>query len=189
MGIKFPIQPQYNYILMRKIFSVILLLFAMNASAQELNKKMEDPNRHKEVMVNICTREGITTFEEFKASYDPNYADYKPDSAILKELGKLTKGKKITIVLGTWCGDSKYQVPHFLKMADALKLDDSDITFIAVDGSKKAENGLIDKLDIQRVPTFIINDKKGVEIGRIIETPKETLEKDMLKILTAAKTK
>ena len=80
-------------------------------------------------------------------------------------------------------------MPHFLKLADALKLSDSDITFIAVDGSKKAENGLIDKMKITNVPTFIFTDKKGTEIGRITETPKETLEKDMLKILTQAKAK
>lgn len=174
---------------MKTIFSAILFLFVMNASAQELNKKIEDPTRHKQVMVNICTREGITTFEEFKASYDPNYAAYQVDSTTLKELSKLAKGKKITIVLGTWCGDSKYQVPHFLKLADALSLSDKEITFIAVDGTKKAENGLIDKLKIERVPTIIFNDKKGNEIGRITESPKETLEKDMLKILTEDKTK
>lgn len=174
---------------MKKIISALLLLFAMNASAQELNKKMEDPNRHKEVMLNICTREAITSFEEFKASYDPNYAAYKVDSTLLKELGKVVKGKKITIVLGTWCGDSKLQVPHFLKVADALSLSEKDITFIAVDGAKKAENGLIDKMKITNVPTFIFTDKKGTEIGRITESPKETLEKDMLKILAEAKTK
>ena len=174
---------------MKSILSAILLLFVMNASAQELNKKIEDPTRHKEVMLNICSREGITTFAEFKASYDPNYESYKVDSTLLKELGKAAKGKKITIVLGTWCGDSKYQVPNFLKIADALHLSDNDITFIAVDGAKKAENGLIDKLKIEHVPTFIFNDKKGIEIGRIIESPKETLEKDMLKILTGEKAK
>ncbi|MBP8067169.1 MAG: thioredoxin family protein [Pedobacter sp.] len=175
---------------MKTILSTALLLFfAMHLSAQELNKKMEDPTKHKEVMLNICTREGITTFDEFKASYDPNYAAYKVDSTLIKELGKLAKGKKITIVLGTWCGDSKYQVPNFLKVADALNLSDNDITIIAVDGTKKAENGLIDKLKIERVPTFIFNDKKGVEIGRITESPKETLEKDMLKILTEVKAK
>ncbi|MGF1925884.1 MAG: thioredoxin, partial [Bacteroidia bacterium] len=107
---------------MKNIVSAILLLFAMNASAQELNKKMEDPTKHKEVMLNICTREGITTFEEFKASYDANYETYKVDSTVVEELKKLVKGKKVTIVLGTWCGDSKYQVPNFLKIADALKL-------------------------------------------------------------------
>lgn len=174
---------------MKNLFSLILCLFIMKANAQTLNKKMEDPNRHKEVMINVCTREGITTFDEFKASYEPNYASYKVDSTVLKDLEKNLKGKKVTIVLGTWCGDSKYQVPNFLKIADALHMSDKDITFIAVDGSKHAENGLIDQLKIERVPTFIFTDKKGTEIGRITESPKESLEKDMLKIISTEKAK
>lgn len=165
---------------MKNIISAILLLFAMNVSAQELNKKMEDPNRHKEVMLNICTREGITTFPEFKESYDSNYATYKPDSTSFAQLTELLKDKKITIVLGTWCGDSKHQVPDFLKVMDALKVNENKITYICVDGNKKAENGLIDNMKITNVPTFIFTDKKGVEVGRITERPKETLEKDML---------
>lgn len=172
---------------MRKILTAIIILFAMNAGAQELNKKIEDPNRHKQVMLNQCTREGITSFPEFKESYDPNYKSYTPDSTSFNELSKLLKGKKVTIVLGTWCGDSKFQVPHFLKIMDALKIDEDKISFIAVDGSKHAENGLIDNLKITNVPTFIFTDKKGVEVARITERPTETLEKDMLKVLAVTK--
>ncbi|RZK60085.1 MAG: thioredoxin [Pedobacter sp.] len=172
---------------MKNLLTALILLFAMNAGAQELNKKIEDPNRHKQVMLNECTREGITSFAEFKESYDPNYASYKPDSAAFADLSQLLKGKKITIVLGTWCGDSKYQVPHFLKIMDGLKVDGDKIKFIAVDGAKKAENGLIDSLKITNVPTFIFTNKKGKEVGRITEHPKETLEKDMVKILAVTK--
>ncbi|TKC10620.1 thioredoxin family protein [Pedobacter polaris] len=168
---------------MKNVLTGLILLFAMNASAQDLNKTIEDPNRHKQVMLNLCTREAITSFAEFKASYDPNYAAYKPDSTAFTELSKLLKGKNVTIVLGTWCGDSKYQVPHFLKIMDALKVDENRITFIGVDGAKHAENGLIDSLKITNVPTFIFNDKKGKEVARITERPTETLEKDMLKVL------
>ena len=170
---------------MKNIFTALILLLAINAGAQELNKKIEDPNRHKQVMLNVCTREGITSFAEFKESYDPNYKAYVPDSTSLPELGKMLKGKKITIVLGTWCGDSKFQVPHFLKIMDALKIDEDKITFIAVDGTKKAENGLIDNLKITNVPTFIFTDKKGVEVGRVTERPQQTLEKDMLVVLAS----
>jgi thiol-disulfide isomerase/thioredoxin len=49
-------------------------------------------------------------------------------------LGKLLKGKKMTIVLGSWCGDSKFQVPNFLKIMDAVKFDGDKLSFIAVDG-------------------------------------------------------
>lgn len=168
---------------MKNFIAVLILLFAVNAKAQqELNKKIEDPNKHKEVMINKCTRAALTSFPEFKESYDLNYNYYKVDSAALKELGEALKGTKITIVLGTWCDDSKFQVPRFLKIIDQLNLPTEKLTFIAVDGLKKAENGLIDNMNIEHVPTFIFSNKKGEEIGRIVESPKETLEKDILKL-------
>jgi thiol-disulfide isomerase/thioredoxin len=156
----------------------------MSAGAQEMNKKIEDPTRHKQVLLNQCTREGLTSFPEFKESYDTNYAAYKVDSTLLKNLRAVLKGREVTIVLGTWCGDSKFEVPNFLKIMDAVNFDASKIKFIAVDGTKHAENGLIDSLKITNVPTFIFTDKKGTEVGRITEHPKESLEKDMVKQLT-----
>ncbi len=48
---------------------------------------------------------------------------------------------------------------------------------------KKAAPGLIDELEIEMVPTFIImNGNK--EIGRIVESPVNTLEEDLVEILT-----
>lgn len=173
---------------MKNILTGLILLFAMHTNAQNINKKMVDPNRNIEVMINKCTRAAITSFAEFKSSYDPFYSSYVPDSTSLPMLSKVLNHKKVTIVLGTWCGDSKYQVPHFLKIMDALKVKEDDITFIGVDGAKHAENGILDNLKITNVPTFIFSDKDGKEVARITERPTETLEKDMLKIL-AVKTK
>lgn len=168
---------------MKNIFTALILFFAIGANAQDFNKTIEDPNRHKQVMLNSCTRDSVTSFPEFKASYDANYGNYKVDSTVVTEISKLMKGKKVTIVLGTWCGDSKYQVPNFLKIMDAAKIGEESMKFIGVDGMKKAENGLIDSLNITRVPTFIFTDKKGKEVARITERPTETLEKDMVKLL------
>lgn len=174
---------------MKNLLLTLILLFAMKVNAQDLNKTIEDTTKHKQVLLNKCTREGLVNFPEFKESYDFNYGYYKTDSNTLKNVVKLLTDKKIIIVLGTWCDDSKYQVSNFLKIMDVLKVSETQLTFIAVDGNKKAENGLIDNLNITQVPTFIFTNKKGVEIGRITETPKETLEKDLLKILSAPKTK
>lgn len=168
---------------MKNLITAIILLFAMKAGAQELNKKIEDPTRHKQVMLNQCTREGITSFPEFKESYDANYESYKVDSTALAALTKSLMNKQVTIVLGTWCGDSKYQVPNFLKILDAVKFNPSAIKYIAVDGSKHAENGLIDNMKITNVPTFIFTDQKGNEVARITEHPQESLEKDMIRLL------
>ncbi|WAC40785.1 thioredoxin family protein [Pedobacter sp. SL55] len=172
---------------MKYLFTIIIGLFFMTTNAQEINKKLEDQIKHKQIMLNECSREGLVEFPEFKASYDANYENYKVDSASLPQLTKLMKDKKIKVVLGTWCGDSKYQVPNFLKITDAVQVNEKNISFIAVDGAKKAENGLLDGLDIQRVPTFIITDKKGKEIGRIVESPKKSIELDLIEILTVKK--
>ncbi|WP_316796943.1 thioredoxin family protein [Pedobacter agri] len=167
---------------MKILLSITLIVLAMNVSAQEVNKKIHDQARNKDVLINVCTREGITTFPEFKEMYDPIYAAYVPDAATMIELKKLVKKEKIKIVFGTWCGDSKVNVPNFFKVLDALQFKEKNVEIIAVDGSKKAENGIIDGLDIQRVPTFIVYDKKGKELGRIVEHPKATLEADLLEI-------
>jgi thiol-disulfide isomerase/thioredoxin len=163
---------------MKNIVLTIILLFAMKVNAQDLNKKIEDTIKHKQVLINQCNRAGLTSFPEFKESYDFNYGYYKVDTNSVKILSKLTKDKTIKVILGTWCEDSKFQVPNFIKLLDALKISEDQVKFIAVDGNKKVEDGSIDKLKIEKVPTFIIGDKMGNEIGRITESPKETLEKE-----------
>jgi len=82
-------------------------------------------------------------------------------------------------VLGTWCSDSQEQVPGFFKVLDKIRFDKKNVQMIAVDSAKEA--GIIDLVNynIQKVPTFIIY-RKGREIGRIIEKPYMTLEKDLL---------
>jgi len=169
---------------MKHISTLILILFAFTANAQKMNKKIEDPTKNRAILINHCTREALVNFPEIKERYDVEYPAYKPDSITVDSLRPLVKDQKITIVLGTWCGDSKLQVPHFFKILDALGIPEKNITLICVDGLKKAENGLIDSLDIQRVPTFIFYNKDKKETGRIIESPHASLEKDMLLILS-----
>lgn len=168
---------------MKNFFTMILLSFTIQAAAQEMNQKIHDSHLNKEVMLNLCTREELASFPEMKEVYTSGYAAYSPDPAILSTLKTLIKGKKVTIVMGTWCGDSKLQVPHFYKIMDLAGVPAAAITLICVDGEKKAGKGLIDHLKIERVPTFIFTENNQ-EIGRITESPLSTLEEDSIKILT-----
>ena len=56
------------------------------------------------------------------------------------------------------------------------------LTLIGVSREKKGLSNEAEGLDIEFVPTFIFY-KDGKEIGRIVETPAESLEKDLLKIV------
>lgn len=134
-------------------------------------------------MLNLCTREELVSFPAMKEVYITEYNSYQPDPATIALLKPLISQHKLTIVMGTWCGDSKLQVPHFYKVMDAAGVNEADITLICVNEEKKAENGLIDQLDIERVPTFIFFENNR-ETGRITELPISTFEKDSVKILT-----
>ena len=112
------------------------------------------------------------------------YDDYQINSeSINKLLGVTHDGLTIKIVLGTWCPDSRREVPRFMKILDLWKFPMERLTLIGVDNAKLSPVGEYEKLDIQRVPTFIIY-KNNIEAGRIIENPATSLEQDIVNILT-----
>jgi thiol-disulfide isomerase/thioredoxin len=116
--------------------------------------------------------------------YVSGYEDYKynPDAVDkLKEIGK--SDLAIKIVMGTWCPDSRREVPRFMRILNASNFATDKIQLIGVDNEKNSPIENFDSLNIQRVPTFIIY-KNNIEIGRIIENPTTSLEQDMVNILT-----
>ena len=58
-----------------------------------------------------------------------------------------------------------------------------NLELVAVDRSKKTPDNLQEGFNIIRVPTFIFY-KNGEEIGRFVEYPRETVEEDILKIVS-----
>lgn len=110
--------------------------------------------------------------------------EYKPEEAVLDQLRKTTGDDlSILIVMGTWCPDSRREVPRFMRIVEEIGFPADRIVFVGVDNTKLAPVGGYDTLNIERVPTFIFLRNK-VEAGRIIETPVTSLEQDMQNILT-----
>lgn len=169
---------------MKKLLLLLLCAFALNVNAQELNKHFMDATRNQEILVNSCSRDGLTSFAGFKPNYDTNYANYKSDSLRIDSLKAIPKDYQLTVVLGTWCGDSKLQVPNLFKVLDQASIPTDNMQIIAVDGTKKVQNNSLDGLNITRVPTIIVRNKDGVEMGRITERPVVSLEADLLKIVS-----
>jgi len=116
--------------------------------------------------------------------YIKGYDEYQFNSDAINKLQDISKDNlTIKIVMGTWCPDSRREVPRFMRILDLWKFPVPMVTFIGVDNAKLSPVGEYDKLDIQRVPTFIIY-KNNIEAGRIIENPTTSLEQDMVNILT-----
>jgi thiol-disulfide isomerase/thioredoxin len=124
------------------------------------------------------------TFEPHSTWYIKGFDDYQYNTDVINKLLDINKdGVTIKIVLGTWCPDSRREVPRFMRVLDVWQFPATKITFIGVDNAKLSPIGDYSKLDIQRVPTFIIY-KNNIEAGRIIENPVTSLEQDMVNILT-----
>ena len=170
---------------MKNLISIIFssCIFIASISAQELNQRVFDEKSKTDILIGLCDRDGLLT-TDFVDNYNDEYAKYEIDKKIINELKETVKGVKCVIVLGTWCDDSKKQLPRFLKIVDIIGNPFEEIKMIALDRDKKApEMEVHDQYSIEKVPTFIFyhGDK---EIGRIIETPAESLENDLLQIVT-----
>jgi tetratricopeptide (TPR) repeat protein len=115
------------------------------------------------------------------------YENYQPDNAILEKLKKLPlKEYTFEIFFGSWCGDSRRDVPRFIKITDMLGVPAAHVKLIAVgldDQYKQAPGGETNNRGIYRVATFVVS-KQGKEINRITEHAVHTLEHDLLDILT-----
>lgn len=89
------------------------------------------------------------------------------------------------VFLGTWCSDSRREVPRFLKIMDQAGITADRIRLYGVDRAKESGDGMAGRYAISRVPTFILL-RGGEELGRIVEHPVTTLEGDLLDILSRA---
>ena len=162
---------------------IISALFCTNILAQEYNTVTVDEKTDKPMLI------GYTTLEAFKDTsfswwWNSAYNMYDVDSTAVEELKVNLEDVDIKLVMGTWCSDSRTEVPHFYKILDEINYPEDKVTLINVNRDMQGLENEVEGLDINFVPTFIFY-KYGEEMGRIIEMPYETLEKDMLELLTA----
>ena len=154
------------------------MIFSCNNS---INKKNSEPEEYTDI---------IGVFERKELSNNPhaewfnqNYSDYNLDKETLNKLKPLFKDIEITVFMGTWCSDSRKEIPVFFKLIDKLRINENSIELIGMTLEKTTPDSLELDQNLINVPTFIFK-KDGKEINRIVEFPLETIEKDILEILT-----
>lgn len=113
--------------------------------------------------------------------------EYLPSQKIINQIRKNMQPLSVDVFLGTWCSDSRREVPAFFKIIDESGIGNKmKINLWAVDRNKTLKNGLAQKCKIEFVPTFVFYES-GKEIGRIVEMPEGLLEEDMLNIINHAR--
>ncbi|MDI9308661.1 MAG: thioredoxin family protein [Limnohabitans sp.] len=156
---------------MKKIFLAIVFCF----SFVMLNAQTKSDNI---ILKGIVTATELENYSWFKKNYD----NYIPKENVIKAL-QSHKDATIKVFFGTWCDDSQNVVPTLLKVLDNMGYDKSKITLIALDKNKKSPEGFEKNMNVFKVPTIVVI-KNEENSDRIVETPIETIEEDLLKIMT-----
>ncbi|ABM23360.1 MULTISPECIES: thioredoxin family protein [Shewanella] len=114
--------------------------------------------------------------------FTEGYKSYQVDTAAIAPLKNIKEPTEIIVIIGTWCPDCHRETPRFIRIMEEVANPNIKVTYIGVDRTKKDPEGLAAKYEFTRIPTFIIQ-QQGKEIGRIIERPTTSLEKDLAEIL------
>lgn len=163
---------------MKKILLILLPFIFINCSPT--GKIIS--NENEKIMIGKATKSDLEK-APFDSWYTSGFNDYKPNEEVTNQLKDKVINITVTIFMGTWCEDSHNHVPDFYKVLEACQFKERGITLIAMDKNKTTPENLEAGSNITNVPTFIFYEK-GVEIGRIVESPKVSLEQDMLDILS-----
>ncbi|MGB8959610.1 MAG: thioredoxin family protein [Candidatus Aminicenantales bacterium] len=109
-------------------------------------------------------------------------AAYQPKPEALDKLRGLGREVRIEVYFGSWCSDSMAHVSAFFKILDLVDTPLLQPVYFGVPEAKDKRAPYIEGKDIVKLPTFIVI-VDGREAGRIVETPKKTVEEDLVTIL------
>ena len=178
------IEPQWS-----KRINIIILILAMisfglfSLNSSDIAEEMfEDPNTGKPMLLGLIAIEELQQ-DPFSEWYQIEFESYEVDTELINAIDNPSQ-YSYEIFLGTWCADSRREVPRMEKILSQMDIDMANVLIVAVDRDKISPNRQEEGKDIRYVPTLIVS-KNNEEIGRIVESPSSesaTLESDLFEI-------
>lgn len=168
--------------MLKNVFNISVLCLTLSAFAQPVNRSFESRNGS----VNLLGQATLERFRQdpFQEWFNENYDAYEVNE-LIKEV---ELPDSITLFMGTWCGDSRREVPRFIKILEQTDFDMNKLKVVCLNTGfqnyKQAPDREERGMSVHRVPTFVMHDEKGEEIGRLVEHPVVSLEQDISDILS-----
>jgi hypothetical protein len=140
------------------------------------------------VLIGAVTREQV---EAAAPEWVQAGVEAKPDPEAARALAKVPAGAEVTVLLGTWCGDSRREVSRFWRALDEIGASAAggaagglpfSVAYIGVDEAKKEPAAEVAAVSLRYVPTFIVR-RGGREVGRIVEKAPHGIEADLVALL------
>ncbi len=152
------------------------------AVSEPVSEAVETTSEEQSMIVGEFVKEDLQQ-GDFAAWFNSGYEDYEPSAEAMETIKNNISEFEIVGFMGTWCPDSRREVPHFFKILDEAGYDLSKLKMVGVTRNKTTPENLEEGYDMQRVPTFIFM-KNGKEVNRYVEYPRESIEADIAQIVS-----
>jgi thiol-disulfide isomerase/thioredoxin len=161
----------------KRLILIAFCTLTFSAHAQNIDRTFANVDGSSKLL-------GLTSIERLQqAPFDSWYSEFYDSYEVGSEVASIANlPDSITLFMGTWCGDSKREVPRFIKMLESINYDLSKLKIINVNTGfqnyKQAPERQEAGQYIHHVPTFIMHGADDKEIGRIVQQPVVSLEAD-----------
>ncbi len=140
-----------------------------------------DDHGHK-MLVGQITPDLIKNETDFPW-YAQTLSYYKPKEELVQQYKDKAGRFNIVLFAGTWCEDSHFIVPGYIKTMETAGVPADRLEFWATDREKHTLNDMHTKYGVTLVPTIIIF-QDGSEVGRVVEYGESGLpDTDLLAIM------
>ena len=178
--------------------SLYILILAFIASCGNINDTAKtDEVKSEEVLVqseiNVEDEDQTMLIGEFTKEdlqqapyarwFDTGYTNFNPSGEAMETIKNNISDYEIIAFMGTWCADSRREIPKLFKILDEAGYDLSKLKIIGVDRNKVTPDKIEAEWDLDRVPTLIFL-KDGKEVNRFVEYPRASIEEDIANIVT-----
>jgi thiol-disulfide isomerase/thioredoxin len=177
---------------------ILLLVFSLAMGCNQPTKKKNNESQTQEKVVIPTSLLGMDwegneilvgkisyaqMVQYTEAWFNKEYDFYRINEERLEKIKPLLKDKRVVLIMGTWCEDSQREVPGMMKILNQAGFNIAEMEIIAIDEDKRTKEGLENAYNLAYVPVLIFFEEEK-EINRIVEFPINSLEQDMLDILS-----
>ncbi|MGB5238477.1 MAG: thioredoxin family protein [Flavobacteriaceae bacterium] len=168
-----------------KVLVITLLFCGVLSFGQSLFKEIDSRSGGIDLVGNFSP--DLLKATPFSEWYQTFYDYHELDTKEIEDFKTSLSEYQILLFMGTWCSDSQREVPALMKILEKADFPTAQLKIVGVydkgPNYKTSPNGEHWGLRITNVPTIIFL-KDGKEVNRIVESPLETLEKDMAKVFS-----
>lgn len=130
--------------------------------------------------------------EPFRQKFLETTTNYHPQPEATEQLKKLTPNYTLLVFSAAWCKDCAKNIPILFLISEATGIEARVFGNLKKDPLSHTRKWRIppsppevETFKIDKLPSIIIINEKGIEIGRIVENPKNkpTLEEELVHLI------